>query len=271
MLLAALALLAFVTAQSPAPQSPAPQRPTLERVVVVGASLAAGFGARCTFAEAFTASLRAPLHPPLGLGEELFFTSPLTFGARQIEQALDVEPTLVVGIDFLFWFGYGTFDARGGSIEGEAERLELLEKGLSLLDELECPLVVGDFPDMSAAVGKMLAPAQMPELSTLPLLSKRVREWAAARGRTLVLPLSELVPALGTKGEIKYGRHVIPAGTKLLQPDQLHPTRDGLVFTALLVGDRLVEAGLVPPESLEREAPAVLERLLKPKLVPGAR
>jgi len=270
MLLAALAL-AFVAAPQLQAQTPAPQRPTLERVVVVGASLAAGFGAPCTFAEALTASLRAPLHPPLGLGEELFFTSPLTFGARQIEQALDVEPTLVVGIDFLFWFGYGTFDARGGSIESEAERLELLEKGLSLLDELECPLVVGDFPDMSAAVGKMLSPAQMPQVSTLPLLSKRVREWASARGRTLVLPLSELVPALGTKGEIKIGRHVFPAGTKLLQADQLHPTRDGLVLTAQLVGDRLVEAGLVPQESLVLEAPEILERLRNPKLVPGAR
>ncbi|HVQ25080.1 MAG TPA: hypothetical protein VMV01_07880, partial [Planctomycetota bacterium] len=238
MLLAALALLALV--QKPPAQISAAERPTLERVVVVGASLAAGFGARCTFAEALTASLRAPLHPPLGLGDELFFTSPLTFGARQIEQAVEAEPTLVVGIDFLFWFGYGTFDARGGSIDDEAERLELLDKGLSLLDELECPLVVGDFPDMSAAVGKMISAAQMPELSTLPLLSKRVREWAAGRERVLVLPISELAAKLASGKEIQVGKYTFPAGTRLLQRDQLHPTLEGLVAASQLAFEHLI-------------------------------
>lgn len=256
-----------------ASQTPAsaPARPTLDRVVVLGASLAAGFGAPCTFTQAFTASLRAPAQAPLGLGDELFFTSPLSIGARQIEAALDVEPSLVVGIDFLFWFGYGTFDAHGGSIDGEAERLELLEKGLELLSELECPLVIGDFPDMSAAVGKMLSPAQMPAQSTLPLLSKRVREWSAARGRTLVLPLSEIVPTLNGSGEIRIGRHVFPAGTRLLQRDQLHPTRDGLVLTAQLVGDALLAAGLVPEQGLERDAPVILAKLRTPRGLPGGR
>jgi len=233
----------------------------LERVVVIGASMAAGFGAERNLGEAFEASIRAPHRPVLGLGDVLFFTSPRAIGARQVEVALDCEPSLVVGLDFLFWFGYGSLDAQGGPIERESERLELLETGLALLADLECPLVLGDFPDMSGAVGKMLAPAQMPEPTTLPLLSKRVRAWAAERKDTLVLPLSELVVQLGSQAEIRMGRHTFPAGSKLLQVDQLHPTLPGLVAVSQLLCDELVRLGLAREEECEFELATVMGKV----------
>jgi hypothetical protein len=206
-MLLTLVLSAFLAQEPPAPAAEATS--TVERMVVMGASLSAGFGLEPTrtLAEALEASLRAEHDRIAALGDILFFTSPLATGARQVESALDHEPTLVVAIDFLFWFGYGTIDAQGGPIELESERLELLERGLDLLDELECPLVVGDFPDMSAAVGGMLIAAQVPAPATLPLLSRRVREWAAARERTFVLPLSQLVSQLGSDDEIRIGHY----------------------------------------------------------------
>jgi hypothetical protein len=246
-------------------QEPARAPSRLERVVEIGASLSAGFGAERPFADVLAASLRAPRPAPLALGSELFFTAPLASAKRQVGSALDAEPTLVVAIDFLFWFGYGTIDAQGGAIELESERLALLEQGLDLLEEFECPLVVGDFPDMSAAVGRMLAPAQMPEKTTLPLLSKRVREWAAAREHTYVLPISEvafqLASAARTGKELRIGRHAFPAGARLLQSDQLHPTLEGLAAVAQLLCDQLVAAELVPAEEFELEWAAVMQKL----------
>lgn len=262
-MLATLTLAALAFGLPTQSSTPAPARDPLERVVVIGASLAAGFGADRTMAEALEASLREPVRPVLGLGDFLFFTSPLAIGDRQVEAASDADPSLVVAIDFLFWFGYGNLDAKGQPIEVESQRLELLERGLRTLGELECPLVVGDFPDMSAAVGTMLAPAQMPAATTLPLLSRRVREWAAARPNTLVLPLSEMVAKLDSDEPIAIGRHTFPAGSELLQSDHLHPNLEGLVLTAQLVGDALVERKLVPAEALERERAGVLAKLKK--------
>jgi len=245
-----------------APQAAAPRRDPLERVVVVGASLSAGFGAEHTFVEALQASLRLhPDRPILGLGDVLFFTSPKAAGSKQVEAALDANPSLVVAIDFLFWFGYGTQGARGAPITEEAQRLELLEVGLGLLEDFECPLVIGDFPDMSAAVGTMLVQAQVPTPSTLPLLSRRVREWAAARPATVVLPLSELVAKLGKGGEVQIGRHTFHADTPLLQADHLHPTLAGLVSMAQLACDELVTARFLPETAVVGDLDAVWTKL----------
>lgn len=261
-----LALVGPLWQAGPA-REPAPESSRLERVVVIGASLSAGFGAERSFVDVLAASLRAANQPPLGLGDELFFTAPLATGTRQVGAARDAEPTLVVALDFLFWFGYGTTDAQGGAIELEAERLELLERGLDLLEVFECPLVVGDFPDMSAAVGKMLSSEQMPAQTTLPLLSRRVREWAAEREHTLVLPIAEIAAQIAagssasTGQAIQIGRHTFPPGARLLQTDELHPTLDGLAAVAQLVCDQLIAAQLVRAEDFELELAAVLGKL----------
>ena len=233
----------------------------LERVVVMGASLSAGFGAERPFTAVLEASLRARHKPILDLGDELFFTSPLAIGPRQVSTALDADPTLVVAIDFLFWYGYGTIDSKGGAIELESERLELLERGLELLEDFECPLIVGDFPDMSAAVGKMLSPGQMPQKTTLPLLSRRVREWAAGREHVLVLSLADLAAKLATTKEIQIGKYTFPAGTRLLQRDQLHPTVEGLVAVSQLAFEQLIAARLARAQDFELDPPAVLAKL----------
>ncbi|NOT32181.1 MAG: hypothetical protein HOP15_17175, partial [Planctomycetes bacterium] len=154
---------------------------------------------------------------------------------------------------------------------------ELLERGLDLLEEFECPLVVGDFPDMSAAVGKMLLPAQMPAQTTLPLLSKRVREWAAAREHTLVLPIAEIAAqiaagsSLSAGQEFRIGRHSFPSGARLLQADELHPTLDGLGSVAQLLCDQLIAAELARADEFELEWPAVMGKLGKGRaLVPAS-
>jgi len=170
-----VALLCASAFQVEAPAVPATEPRALERVVVIGASLSAGFGAEQTLAQVFAAALKPGHAEPVDYGDALFFTSPLSFGARMVEAALDEEPSLVLAVDFLFWFGYGSTDAEGGAMDSEDERLALLEHGLAFLARLECPLVVGDFPDMSEAVGRMISPAQMPEKATLPRLSQRVR------------------------------------------------------------------------------------------------
>ena len=69
---------------------------------------------------------------------------------------------LVVGVDFLFWFCYG----EGSTDAGRAQRFET---GLKLLEQIPCPLVVGDIPDASSATNTgILSIAQVPSGEFLP-------------------------------------------------------------------------------------------------------
>ena len=71
--------------------------------------------------------------------------------------------------------------------------MQLLERGLAQLNRIVdagVPLVVGDVPDMSLAVGKMLSKAQMPKLETITLANERIRAWAKDKPRVAILPLA---------------------------------------------------------------------------------
>jgi len=258
-----LALLAC--AQEPAPSAvQVLPSPALRSVVVIGASLSTGFGLERKLSDVLDASLAGP-HPALrNEGDLLMFTRPERSGAEQIERALEAEPTLVVALDFLFWFGYGTLGPGGAPITREEDRLALLERGLALLGELDCPLVLADFPDMSAAVGRMITREQMPARETLVKLSERVHAFAAARPRTLVLPFSKLVHQMKAEQEVTIGRHTYPPKSRLLQPDELHPTLEGLVGVGQLVCDELVQRTLVREDEVLFDRQRVFERTLKP-------
>ncbi len=222
-------------------------RTLYNRVHIIGASASAGFG------------LRPPLpqgHPgrmqPLSLtriaqaaaaggvvtgdATSLFFVSPITTGKHQVEAVLGAKdkPTLVMGVDYLFWFTYGAADAERQPIKQEAQRLAMLEVGLANLDLLVkagIPVVVGDLPNMSQAVGKMLSPAQMPKQETLDAANKRIRAWAAERSLTTVVPLAELVLQLDGDTPFQAGSRTwsTKADGPLIQADRLHPTFAGSV------------------------------------------
>ncbi len=239
-----------------------PSRPTaIERVVVIGASLSAGFQLPSDLAGALEASLAGEHEPVLSHADNLLFLDPLHAGPAQVESALDEDPTLVIAIDYLFWFGYGLQGASGELLDSEAGRLELLERGLASLEPLRCPLVVSDFPDMSAAVGAMLLAEQVPDPGTLEVLSKRVREWASQREATIVLPLARTVQELDSGSSVRLGRVQFPEGTRLLQPDRLHPTPEGLTALVLLVADELVRADLAPELAFDFDPEGVLTEL----------
>jgi hypothetical protein len=248
----------------------------LQRVAVVGASASSGFGARvdlangptvtrtkADFATVLDATLTAEHEPVVGHASMLFFRNPTRAGPSLLGKALDAEPTLVVGIDFLFWFGYGS-GTRQDPIRSEAQRLEMLEIGLKLLERVECPLIVGDFPDMSPAIGLMLSRSQMPKPETLEALNGRVRAWAATRPRVTVFPLATLVERMRSEGAFTVGGHEWPAGSSklLMQRDRLHPTAQGLVALAQAVGDEVARIAPAAAEgAFEVDPEAIMSRV----------
>jgi len=166
----------------------------------------------------------------------LFFTNPIRVGTAQVDGTLAENPkaTLVVADDFLFWFCYGALGADRTPIKDEAQRLTLLDKGLEQLDRVVAagiPLVVGDLPDMQAAVGKRLTPKQMPRKGTLAKANERIRAWAQDKPRVAVMPLSKLLEKLRSGKPFEAGRRSWSAETdgEFLQRDELHPTFAGRV------------------------------------------
>lgn len=236
-----------------APASPervAPTSSVLARVDVIGASASAGFGLPgIGLAEALDEAIVVVHEPVRGLAEPMFFLAPGPSAARQVRAARERPASLVVAVDFLFWFGYGL-------VLEEEDRLELLERGLALLDGFDCPIVVGTVPEMREAIGKMLLAAQVPEPATLARIDERIRAWADARDDVVVLPLPELVARLREGRPFVIGGRPWPTDPEvdLLLPDELHPTVDGLAALSSQVAELLVESGLVPAAALRIDA-----------------
>lgn len=222
---------------------------SLERIVVIGASVSRGF----TEAEPFggeksnllrldrylDAALTAPHGKIINDSNHLFFVSVEKEASKQLDRVTRRDPTLVVGVDFLFWFLYGYPEKVGN-------RLELFDRGLELLSKIEAPLVIGDIPDSSAAIGHMLARPMVPDPETRAEANRRLAAWAATRPHVSILSLSAFVESSETNVAIKAGPLTLDAGTTrlLLQPDRLHPTHPGCAALALAVMATLTDDGL---------------------------
>jgi len=250
--LPALALVACTAGPAPAPIAPRPVAPnvtaprpapappavTVDRVAVIGASVSAGFTAP-RVAAAITAAGGVVVADAADLW---MFRDPDGNGAAQVATAAAAEPTLVVAIDFLFWFAYQPGDA--------ASRAASLERGLALLARLDGPLAVGDLADMRGADPRMLAPAAVPSPGELAALNARVRAWAAARPRTVVLPLGAWTAPLLADAEVELAPGERIAAAQLLFLDHLHPNPLGLWYLLGRV-DAALEADLaVSPAAL---------------------
>ncbi|HMN95091.1 MAG TPA: hypothetical protein PKC43_13890 [Phycisphaerales bacterium] len=250
-----------------APGSPAS---LLARISLIGASVTAGFGASIdvegdvegdggsrrlpvNLGHVLAQSLASAAPPDLVAGTMFFFMDPRGNGTRFARTALSRQPSLLIALDFLFWFGYGVMPEND-----EAQRMALLEEGLALLDPFTCPIVVGDFPDMSEAVGRMLSASQMPRAETLEALNARLRAWAAERENVILFPLARLVQSLRSGEAIRIGENEWPARAPMLQPDRLHPTAEGMIALAQQIVEELLASRLdLDPALFVRDASTV--------------
>ena len=245
--LALLSLLAPVVPQSPAP---APE-PLLARVAVVGASVSGGFDLRRTYgvdldlARVLCAALEEEADVRV-FADTFLFSQPLPRGEKLVAAAAEMDPTLVIALDLPFWFGYGD----GLSPE---RRLELLDLGLALIERLDAPVVVGDFPDMRAATEvpsafgfPILSKGQVPAPETLEKLNARLAAWVAEDDSRVLVSLDRFHRALREGGEVSVRGNTWGGDdlAKLLLEDQLHPSVEGDIALVLLALDRVAKAGL---------------------------
>lgn len=237
-------VLAEVSAE---PVVSAGAKPPWGRVVMVGASVTAGFTASEPFGGKATArlclnryldaALLAAHEPTRNLANALFFEQPELQGRQQIEEVLRAKPTLVIGIDFLFWFCYGA-----GLPDNE--RPARFEKGLKLLEAVQCPLILGDIPDASSATNGLLTADEIPSAQVRLAANQRLKEWAGTRPQVVIVPLSDFLREVTANKGLRIHTSVLADGktSGLLQEDRLHPNPRGCAVLALAILDAF-EAG----------------------------
>ena len=227
-----------------------------QRIAVVGASASDGFGVSVRAdPPPADSTAKKPIPVRMNLSDVLryaatpgrvimhhyssrfFFMNPGPTGRGEIDRALKIKPTLVLGLDFLFWYVYGTVTAEGKPMTTGADRLSNLQLGLDQLDRVVnagIPLVIADIANMHDAIGKMLSENQVPDLDTIEKVNSRILEWVKARPLVKIMPLSQILETLKGGGAIDLaGKSWNPAELgELLQDDQLHPTFAGTVVLA---------------------------------------
>lgn len=277
-LLLALCLAAPATdarAHAGDPPAGAPSTPQLlTHTLLIGASLTAGFGlqdeleAKADLGTFVAAGLGASGPKVTTRANTFFFESPVRTGSQLVDQALELEPSLVVALDFLFWYGYG-------EVLDEEDRMARLELGLAQLERLPCALLVADLPDMRPALrgsspllggGPLLAPAQVPERATLERINARLRAWAAERERVRIVPLFDFLEGLRGGNAFQVAGESVSAEALpgLLQSDLLHPTAAGAALVTLLAmeGLRSLDPALADA-SPARESRTILEGVME--------
>ncbi|MDG2291481.1 MAG: hypothetical protein P8L37_02400 [Phycisphaerales bacterium] len=241
MILLALLMMASNAYGQNTPTAPPPTHP-LDRIAVIGASVSWGYGThvplqreRYTHRELVNLAdvLEATLVDEYDLAHHqadlLFFRSPMTSGPMLAQGAHAAAPTIVIGLDYLFWYGYGHAGVEGEKHTGTDSRLALLEEGLATLEAFNCPVVISDFPDMSPAIGRVLRASQVPSPETLTALNERLHVWATEHDNIIVIPLAALTSRLQRNEGFDIEEINYPAGSTsaLLQADALHPTTEG--------------------------------------------
>lgn len=229
-----------VPADEPAAQSP------WNRIVVIGASASAGFvlteplggtnTTNCKLRFYLDAAITVPHQPLRDFSTALMFLNPDNFSRQQVAAAVAAKPTLVIAVDFLFWSCYGDGPT-------DADRLQRFDAGLKLLEQIPCPLVVGDIPDASSATNTgIISSEQVADAAVRAAANARLKKWAASRPQVVIVPLAKFMYDVSHDKAVKIHGLTFPTGKTraFLQDDQLHPTPPGAALLTLGILDALV-------------------------------
>ena len=216
------------------------------RVVVTGASVTAGYGIttppvkgdlgayQVNMKHIMEGMITSKHEDVIYFGDLYFFKKSKENAKVFIEKIKECQPTLVVGIDFLFWFGHGTPPK---DVDVQAYRMEKLQFALESLEQLSVPVIIGNLPDVSGAVGKMLSANQIPTKETLQKLNERIHRWGNSHENVTVIDAYSLWSKAMRGEEIVLFDFTWPEGSQatLLQKDMLHTKLEGTVAASLLV------------------------------------
>lgn len=236
----------------------APGPALFQRITIIGASVSAGFctdefmGGRRTpefrLANFFNEALTCDHQAVVSHASKMLFLDARGSLEKQVDVASKANPTLVVALDSLFWFCYG-------SDLTPPQRLELFEFGLKQLDRMSAPLIVGDLPDAKHAAGGILAVGEVPPADVLVKCNERLKAWAGEKENVILFPFAAMMKAAVSGEALTLGGRTWDPGKArtLLQRDLLHPSHLGLAAVTVATLDSAGAAAQPPaPQSAYR-------------------
>lgn len=280
--------LAALLASCRATQPTQNHQPLFDRVAVIGASVSAGvglqyeIGAHVSLVPVLESVMAADAIGPqavplLDMGNYFMFRSPIGLGTNMIDATLAYDASLVIAVDFLFWFTHGDL--------APEERQALLEVGLTLLDRLPSPILLGDLPDISYALsgynaiygGPIIKAFKIPDAAERQVLNARIRQWVEARTRVSLAPFEDFAAKTiaGESPHLPRGGAAMGSADTLIQSDHLHPTLRGSIALLLTAMNVLVNDQRISPDQVnwnqERVRELVMERTQPQRHAAGER
>jgi len=228
----------------------------LSRPVIIGASVSDGYehterlGGPRSDALALDLHLRQVVKIPVGkfsnFSNRFCFIYPQGISHKQVADALGTKPSVIFAVDQLFWQLYGNF----ASAE---QRLSTFKSALAKLDPITCPLIIGNIPDASHSINKMLSASQVPKIETIEKANQILNKWVNKRKQTAIIDLASFMKLCVSNKEIKLKHITYPEGTtkNLLQSDFLHPTARGAKALSYAVIDSLQSISDLKEENLK--------------------
>lgn len=216
----------------------------LARPVIIGASVSDGYdhlerlGGPKSDALALDLYLKKSIKSPAtkfsNYSNRFCFVYPIGISHKQVADALESRPTVIIAVDQLFWQLYGNFPS-------PEQRLITFKAALTKLDPITCPLVIGNIPDASHSINKMLAPSQIPNIQIINKANQLLTAWVAKRKQTAIIDLARFMELCVSNKEIKLKHITYPPGTtkQFLQTDMLHLTPVGATAISYAVLEAL--------------------------------
>jgi hypothetical protein len=210
------------TVDSGAPTNPIIKAEKLSEtqvIVCIGASASAGMRSKLNLARAMEEEIGAS-HVYYDHTRRFMVLNPSGSGRNMVDQAKAKKATLVVALDFLFWFVYG----------GKKETREaFFQRGLALLRQLDCPCLVGTLPYVDNGLGVLVS--HYPSFAEVARFNAKIRTLAnESEGRIKVIPLAQIYEAHARKRTFG-GIDLVP----LMNEDGLHPNTAGTLFLARVI------------------------------------
>ncbi len=228
--------------------------PLVSNVRLIGASITAGFGnaaelklGRNTPLSKFLAAAWADHNQGAkfaGGGSNAFFRWPQTTGASQVRSARAAAPTLVIALDFLFWYGFGNVRAK------TPRRTEGVAQGLKELEAFECPVVIGTIPNVDHALngvgplgGPVIFRSQFPTEPERAAMNAMIIEWAGERDHVQVVDVDGIFRSIveGKPLTLRGQTQEKVGLSSAVQEDLLHLNLDGYVWTAMALCDAVAK------------------------------
>jgi len=204
--------------------------------MLAGASVTTGFGTVLRMRDIVDAAIDDPIQI-VDTANMRFYLDPVGYGNKAFAALKSESPDVLIGVDLLFWFGYGR--------KSYATRERQLQRALVCLAESDaCAIVVGDIPTFTP--GFMLPAYMIPTDGELKKLNEIIWSWAAGRANVRVLPLASLMQAMRKSQPVTVdGRKLVLSQRELLLLDGLHMSLKGSSLLAALALKEL-ESGAGP-------------------------